>query len=261
MLLLRTFLRLTRFDTSGLAFLAIFIPFWVRTGNVSQSFERAIPLLFIYICAFIANDLDDVEKDLINHPDRPLPTGNITQAVAAVLYFTFLGFALLSTWHYVTQGVAFFYYALLALHISYGYLVESLPGWKAPYVGAMNTLPILIVATQYAEESKLFVAAGAIFFLVLGREILMDIKDRPGDASSYVHRFDSANLAILGFSLQVIGLICLGSQMRRRGDAIALLGMILLLSLSVLYWFKFSKYRVAIIVMKFQWFAGLYFLT
>jgi geranylgeranylglycerol-phosphate geranylgeranyltransferase len=243
-----------------LAFLAIFLPLWVRSGNLSESFGRAIPLLFVYMCAFIANDLDDIEKDRVNHPDRLLPAGHITPAFAAVLYFTCLAFALFLTRHYVSSAIAFLYYALISLHISYGYLVEALPGLKAPYVGAMNTIPVLIVASHYPGEVRLYVATASIFFLILGREICMDVRDRPGDSVSFMHRFRPTRLAIVGFVLQLVGLLLLASQTHGRGDILALLGMTSVWVLSSVYWFKFSKYWLAIIVMKLQWFVGLYFL-
>ena len=116
---LRAILRLTRLDSSLLAFLAIFLPFLVRTKNLSISFGKAIPLLFIFVCTFIANDLDDVERDKVNHPDRPLPAGHLTPALATVLYFTSLASALFSTRYYVPPGIAFLYYALISLTISY----------------------------------------------------------------------------------------------------------------------------------------------
>lgn len=261
MLILRAILRLTRLDSSVLAFLAIFLPLLVRTGNLTQSLGRATPLLFIYMCIFIANDLDDVEKDRVNHPDRPLPAGYITPTFAAILYFTCLALALFSTRLYVAPGIAFLYYALLALFISYGYVVECLPGLKAPYVAAVTTIPVLIVATLYPDEARLYVAAASIFFLVIGREICMDIRDRPGDAISFMHRFRPTRLAVVGFFLQLVGLLLLASQIRGRGDIIALLAMTFVLALSGVYWFEFSRYRLAIIVMKLQWLVGLYFLT
>jgi len=260
-LILRTILRLTRLDSSMLAFFAVFLPLMVRTGNLAQSLGRAIPLLFIFMCTFIANDLDDVEKDRVNHPDRPLPAGYITPAFAAILYFTCLGLALFSTRHYVAPGSAFLYYALFVLFISYGYVVEWLPGLKAPYVAAVTTIPVLIVATLYPNEARLYVAAASIFFLVIGREICMDIRDRLGDAISFMHRFRPTRLAVVGFFLQLVGLLLLASQIRGRGDTVALLAMTLVLALSGVYWFKSSRYRLAIIVMKLQWFVGLYFLT
>lgn len=243
-----------------LAFMAILLPLLVRTGDFAQSLGRAIPLLFVYMCAFIANDLDDIEKDRINHPERPLPSGQVTPALAATLYFACLGLALFSTDYYVSQGVAFLYYLLISLHISYGYLVESLPGLKAPYVGAMNTIPVLIVASQYPHEVRLHVATASTLLLIVGREICMDIRDRPGDSNSFMHRFGPTRLAIVGFSLQVIGLLLLASQIISVGDILAISAMTFVLALSGFCWFKFSRYWLAIIVMKVQWFVGLYFL-
>lgn len=261
MQILRAILRLTRIDSSLLAFLVISLPLWVRTGNLPQSLGRAVPLLFSFMCTFIANDLDDVEKDRVNHPDRPLPSGQITPVLAAVLYFICLGLALFSTRYYIAPDIAFLYYVLIALLISYGYIVDWLPGLKAPYVAIATTLPILIVATFYPDHARLYRVAAAAFFLVIGREICMDIRDRPGDAISFMHRFRPMPLAVSAFSLEVVGLLLLASQTGRTGDLVALLIMTVLLAQSGIFWFKFSKYRLAIILMKLQWFVGLYFLT
>lgn len=261
MQIVRAILRLTRLDSALLAFLAILLPLWVRTGSLAQSLGRAVPLLFSFMCTFIANDLDDVEKDRVNHPDRPLPAGQITPALAAVLYFTCLALALFSTRHYVAPGVAFLYYALIALLISYGQILDWLPALKAPYVAIVTTIPVVIVAALYPGEAALYQVAVAAFFLVIGREICMDIRDRPGDAISFMHRFRAAPLAVTAFSLQLVGLLLLLCLAHRAGHFIALLVMTALLMQSGILWFKFSRYRRAIILMKLQWLVGLYFLT
>ena len=254
-------LRLTRLDSSLLGFLAIFLPVLIRTKNLSLTLGRAIPLLFISICTFIANDLDDIEKDRVNHPERPLPAGHISPTTAAVLYFGSLGVALFSTKYYVAPGSAFWYYALFILSISYGYVVDCLPSFKAPYVAAAISVPVLIVASSYPDEPRLYVAAGSVFLLALGREICMDIKDRAGDATAFIQSLRPRPLAIAAFSLQMAGLLLLTIQIRRPGDVIVMLTMTALLILSSVYWFKFAGYRGAIILMKIQFFAGLYFLT
>ena len=261
MQILRAILRLTRLDSSLLAFLALYLPLWVRTGNMAQSLGRAVPLLFSFMCTFIANDLDDVEKDRINHPDRPLPAGQITPVLAAVLYFVCLGLALFSTRHYVAPDIAFLYYVLIALLISYGYVVDSLPGLKAPYVATVTTIPVLIVATFYPDQSRLYGVAAAAFFLVIGREICMDIRDRPGDPVSFMHRFRPGPLAVAAFSLEGAGLLLLASHARRAGEIVALLIMTALLAQAGIFWFRLSRYRLAIILMKLQWVVGLYYLT
>src|ERR1041384_6546705 len=102
----------------------------VRSKDLESSVGKSIPLLFIGMCTFIANDLDDREKDQVNHPDRPLPARHLTPEFAAILYFTLLGAALFSTSHFVEPNIAFWYYGLMTLSISYGYIVECLPSVK-----------------------------------------------------------------------------------------------------------------------------------
>lgn len=261
MRILGAIVRLTRLDSCLLALLAVFLPLWLRTGSVSQGLFKSIPLLFSFMCTFIANDLDDIEKDQINHPERPLPAGQIAPVVAAVLYFFCLGLALFSTHYFVSPGIAFLYYALIALLISYGHIVEWLPGLKAPYVATVITIPVLMVATFFPQDAKLYRVAVAAFFLVLAREICMDIRDRRGDVVSFMHQFRATRLAVFGFFLQLVGLVVLASLTRSVGASIALLMMTATFILSGLSWFKFSRYRLSIILMKLEWFVGLYFLT
>lgn len=257
---LRAILRLTRLDSSLLAFLAIFIPLVVRTSELRLSFGRALPLLFIGMCTFIANDLNDIEKDRTNHPERPLPARTLSPTFAVVLYFTFLASALFSTRQFVTPGIAFLYYALTALSISYGYIVDGIPSLKAPYVATVSTIPVLILATFQPQESRLYLVAVAMFLFTLGREVCMDIKDRAGDAVSILHRFSPGTLATVAFSLQTVALLLLAVKVRKTGDLVGLLAMAFLLALSGVYWFKFASYRRAIIIMKLPLFVGLYFL-
>ena len=261
MLTLRAILRLTRIDSSLLGALAIFLPSLVRTKNLGLSVSKAIPLLFIGMFTFIANDLDDQEKDRVNHPDRPLPARYLTPEFAAVLYFILLGAALFSTRHFVALDIAFWYYGLMTLSISYGYIVECLPSVKTPYVAAACSVPVLIVATSYPNEPRLYVFAATAFLLTMGREICKDILDRAGDAVSYMHRFRPISLAVFAFFLQLMGLLLLAFQIFKLGDIIALLAMTFLLALSGVLWFKLARYRRATLLMKIQFFVGLYFLV
>lgn len=254
-------LRLTRVESCLLSFLAIFLPFFVRTNDLSLSLRRAIPLIFICMCTFIANGLDDIDRDRVNHPERPLPAGKLTPAFATVLYFASLAAALFATRYYVAPDIAFWYYALITLSISYGYILECLPGLKALYVAVACTIPVLIVATSYPDEARLYSVAVVVFLFTIGRELCADIKDRAGDRISFMHRFRPTPLAVVAFSLQTTGLLLLAAQTRKLGDALVLLAVILLLALSGVYWFKFGNYKRAIILMKLPFFAGLYFLT
>ncbi len=260
MLILRAMLRLTRLGTSLLAFVAIFLPMFVRTNDLKLSVGRAIPLLFICVCTFVANDVDDVEQDRVNHPDRPLPAGHLSPAVAGITYFTSLGLALFSTKYYVTQGIAFLYYGLIAISISYGYILACFPSLKAPFVAAVSSIPILIVASWYPDEIKLFVVASSVFLVSLGREICMDIEDRAGDRVSLMHRFNPRALAIVAFCLDAAGLLLLVGHLHKLGEVITFSFLVGLLVLAVLHWFKYAKYDRASFIMKLQLAIGLYFL-
>src|SRR6185312_1248229 len=123
----RSLLKLTRLDSSLLVALTIFIPVFARTKDLLPSLSKSIPLLFIGICTFVSNDLDDFDKDLINHPDRPLLSGHIKPPLAAGIYFLFLALTLFTTKLYIQSGTAFWYYLFLALSISYGYGRGLLP--------------------------------------------------------------------------------------------------------------------------------------
>jgi 4-hydroxybenzoate polyprenyltransferase len=85
-LTLRAIARLIRLSSSLFSALAVFVAFLARTENFRLSLGYATPLLFIGMCTFIANDLEDLEKDQLIHPDRPLPARNLTPEFAAILY-------------------------------------------------------------------------------------------------------------------------------------------------------------------------------
>jgi 4-hydroxybenzoate polyprenyltransferase len=252
--------RLTRLSTASLSALAVFVAFMGRTKNFRLSLGNAAPLLFIGMCTFIANDLEDLEKDRLIHPDRPLPARKLTPEFAAILYFVSLGVALFSTRHFVAQDIAFWYYGLAVASISYVYIVDGLPSLKTVYVAAASSIPVLIIARSFPDEPRLYVFTGSVFLFTLGREICGDIQDRDGDAVSYLHRFSPTSLAVFAFSLNALGVVLLAFQVRRPAEIADVLGMTFILAVAALYWFKLHRHRRASLLMKLQLFVGLYLL-
>ncbi|MBZ5509193.1 MAG: UbiA family prenyltransferase [Acidobacteriia bacterium] len=256
-----TALRLIHLDSCITPFLAILIPVFLRSNDVALSFGRAMPILFIVVCTFIANDLADVEKDKVNHPNRPLPSGQITPTIAAILYFIALFSALFLIRHYIPESVAFWYYLLTAMSISYRYIVDCIPGLKAPYVAATAAVLPLMIASWYPNGARLYFVASATFLFIVGKEICLDIRDRPGDPFSFMHRFKPIPLAISAISLEVLGLLLLMTQVGKPSDFICLFAMVFMLTLSSYQLFKFANYNRANILMEFQLIFGIYFLT
>jgi len=258
---LRAILRLTRLSSSLLGALAVFVALIARTKDFRLGLGNALPLLFIGMCTFIANDLEDLEKDRVIHPERPLPARDLTPAFAAIFYFVSLAAALFLTRYFVAQGIAFWYYGLAIMSISYVYIVDGLPSLKSIYVAAASSIPILIVARSYPSEARLNVIAGSVFLFTLGREICGDIQDRAGDAICYLHRFKPSSLAVAAFSINALGIVLLAFAVRRLGEFADLLAMTFILAMAGLYWFKLQRHRRATLLMKMQLFVGLYLLV
>ena len=221
------------------------------------------PLLFISMCTFIANDLNDREKDRINHPERPLPSGHITPTFAATLYFLCLAAALFTTRYCVEDKTAFWYYFLTALSISYGHVVEFLPLIKAPYVAAVISLPILIVASNF-RDSRLYWIAVAIFLFNLGKELCMDVLDRPGDKVTAMHTVAPRQIALSTIGLQLTSLavlLALSVNGSRRMTTVLLASNALLQALSAYHLLMRANMRIAIQLMRIELLVSLYFVA
>jgi geranylgeranylglycerol-phosphate geranylgeranyltransferase len=258
----RAALRLMRPYSSGLAILSILVAMFARTRDLTLSLQAAVPLLFGAMCTYIVNDLDDVEKDRINHPNRPLPKGDITPTSVAVLYYSCLAVALLTTRLYVHHiETAFLYYSGFAACISYRYVVEYLPPLKPLYVAATTTVPLLILITYFpADAPHLRMVAVALFLSMLGRELCKDLPDRPGDPVSLLHRVNPKHVAWAAFIMQGLAVIILCRQVRDTLAAICLLAMFVVLALSYVYWFRWNRQTLALALMKLELLFGLYFL-
>lgn len=252
--------QLARLDSSLLGFLAIFVPLLTRTRDLGMSFRQSVPMLFVGVCTFICNDLDDLERDRINHPTRPLPANRIAPHTAATLYFASLAIALLATRALIDPVRAFWYYALLIFATSYGHVVERLPSLKAIYVAIAISIPVFIVATAFPEEPGLLAVAVAALLFSLGRELLMDLRDRQGDRPSILHAAGPLPVAAVAFGFQAMGIVTLARVAFGTRDLVVLSTLGLLLIGSAWLWFS-RRQKVAIAVMKLPLFVGLYFLT
>lgn len=256
---IETLIRLTRPSSTFLISLTVFLPLVVRLNDIELSFKAALPILLIAMCTFIVNDIDDIEADKINHPDRPLPSGSLVLSRAAGFYFACLASALFATKLLAPADAAPLYYVLLILVINYKYVVDYFPKCKPIYVATTSTLPVLVVAAIVKKNHEIYIVAIATAFFVLGREVIMDYLDSTGDPVSYVH-YLSRNLltAIICFS-HLTGLALLSSLIDGKYDLSAFMLTAALTMWSIVSWLAADEGN-AIRIMKAQLFCGLYFL-
>lgn len=252
--------RIVRPPSSLLAFLSVLLPLLVRTSDLRISLQKALPLLFGSMCTFIINDLDDAEKDRINHPDRPLPSGDLNPAFVAILYYCCLASALLSIRFGVgTNPISFVYYLGLVVAISYRYVVEYLPVLKPLYVALASTGPVIIIVQYYPRESSLYLVAIAVFLFVLGRELCKDLPDRTGDPVSFWHTLEPRRVALVSGACQTVGLALMSMRVETTLGLLNIALMGLLVVLSYVFWLRWGRLTTALGLMKGTIFLGLLF--
>jgi geranylgeranylglycerol-phosphate geranylgeranyltransferase len=210
------------------------------------------------MCTFIVNDLDDIDKDLINHPNRPLPSGVLSPTFVTVFYFAALAAALFTTRYCIADArVASVYYIGIALAISYGYVVDYLPTLKPAYVAGTSITPVIVLTLMYPAEALLPRACGAVFLAVLGRELCKDILDRPGDPLSRLHAVNERKIALVAFALQGIAIAFVGVNRWTPLTAAATAIMSLLMSRAAYLWFASTHKTASLAVMKGVIYCGL----
>ena len=257
----RAALRLIRFDASAVIFLSIFVPVFARTRDLGGSLLKAAPMFLIGACTWIANDLNDMERDRINHSGRPLPAGRVSPEAAAILYFVLLLAALLITHNYVPATVALWYYLVLTLSLSYGYVVDLFPSFKALYVGAAMSVPVTIVERYNPTGPELCLVAVATFCFASGKELCMDILDRRGDTPSLLHRVSIQRVAVAAFGLQFIGLAMLLMKLVSLSDIAYWATMAIAITVAAIAWFAWRRFKLAVAIVRIQLLLGLYFLV
>jgi geranylgeranylglycerol-phosphate geranylgeranyltransferase len=142
--------------------------------------------MFAAFCAsaggFLINDYFDVEKDRINHPDRVLPSGKLSRKNVLCAALASFGLALLFA--SLLNIISFLLVALnIALLLAYS-RVLVFSGLIGNIIAAYLSSSLLLLAGLVAEHSKpILPYAAFIFFVMLGREIVFDIRDIKGDAA------------------------------------------------------------------------------
>ncbi len=142
----------------------------------------ALVLLCISAAAFAINDHDDIEKDRINHPERPLPSGRLSLPQAwgaAVSLFTLALLAAIPLGPYPFILVAFstlflwFYSPLLTLSGILGNVIVAV------IVAALIEFGSLVAGHPLA----MLYPSGLLFCYILAKEIIWDVHDCVGDRS------------------------------------------------------------------------------
>ena len=164
-------------------YLALGSAVWVDPWSVTLA---ALAAGMLASAANIMNDLVDVSSDKINHPDRPLVTGHLSEKHArwlgVFLFVVSIGaVAPLTTAHHLLFGASVI---VLALYNVWG---SRLPLVGNLFVVFAVAVSIPFGAIEHGLRSTVWIAAIFAGLTTLVREINKDIEDIEGDSSVGVH--------------------------------------------------------------------------
>lgn len=133
-----------------------------------------------YAASNVLNDILDLNVDKLNYPDRPLPTGQLSEREAVIfavgLYIASAGFALGAGWNLFLIVLG-----LLSLSVYYNFQAKKIPVLGSVIVAFLSAM-ILGAGYFVVRESEFpLVPVLAGFLFILAREFVDTISDEAGD--------------------------------------------------------------------------------
>ncbi len=177
-------IRITRPHNAIVAGLTALLGYLIATGTLtSPSLVLAVIVVLITAAGNVINDVDNLEIDRINRPDRPIPSGEISLRVAkgytAVLFVA--GIALTTLTTSLCLLIALINSVIL---VAYATRLKRIPVLGNVAV-AYLTASIFLFGGAFAGIEGLVrnIPIAAITFLAtIAREVLKDAEDVEGDA-------------------------------------------------------------------------------
>ena len=183
-----TVLKLVRFGNVVMMGAAVILGQYLVTGagfvfGQTSTLIPAFAAALLGAAGNVLNDVMDVDRDRINHPNRPLPAGLIKTRsalfVALGCFLTSVAFALTLT----SAQIVVFGVATLLLFV-YSVRLSSIPLGGNLAVSFTVALSIPFGALDHTLTTAVFVASGFAFLATLAREIMKDIQDLKGDEAT-----------------------------------------------------------------------------
>ncbi len=207
----------------------IFFPILYSTNNISFALVHTLPFIVMISAEIALNDCADIEKDRINKPQRPLVKGNINvnNALNITIAILTLGIVL-GCIVYKTSPKRLLCFIAVSIALScYNIKSKIIPLIKTIITATTTVLALSFVYTFIDIDFSKYFFLGAAFFFILGRELLMDIRDIEGDKL-----FNYETLAVLCGAIRIrktallsliMSSVCLGIMLIVRFSFMSLL--------------------------------------
>jgi 4-hydroxybenzoate polyprenyltransferase len=185
---MRALIALFRVGVSGVAGL-IAAGVYVGTADVAKADIAAGVFLTVWLSsvyAFLLNDIVDCERDRIGHPERALPRNLVSKRLVVVFAF---GAAAGACGMAAVLGTLAFVVAMLATLISstYSFVKVKSPLAANTLVGVNGGLTVVFGMMVGRSYAALWVIALGTVCLLIGREIILDIRDMSSDGKGGIY--------------------------------------------------------------------------
>ena len=180
------YLRLFRMGNVLIGSFAILIAAFMAVGTSMIDYWQNLIIGFFVVFAFIAggnslNDYIDVEIDKTAHPDRPVPSGQLTAIQARNIGVIML--LLSAALSFLTMDVYCIAIVVIAVILMFSYeLVTKKRGFIGNITIALMCGMVFLLAGALVGDWTANIAVGGMAALVtVGREISKDIEDMESD--------------------------------------------------------------------------------
>ncbi len=184
---LKDYIALVKFKYHS-SFLAIVVIAFFFAGMSVALAQKLVILyvsfnLLLYTGLYMLNDIADLKEDQ-QHPfkrHRPIPSGRIPLRTAIAIALLLIATGLLTGWLFIGRWIVGFYFAFIALNITYSFFAKHLP-----YVEIiMNTIthPLrAVMAFALINHPVPAILVAAYSFFILGLMTIRRVveKDIPG---------------------------------------------------------------------------------
>lgn len=182
---IKAIIRLFRLDLSIAAGICVVAGQILAVGKFPPVLTAAAGFLcafFISASAIILNDYFDYEVDLVNAPERPLPSGLVSKKEALWLtaITSLLGLAAAFYFGFVVLGLAILLWVIGVLY-NWRFKQSGLPGNLMVCLSVASTFLLGGISAGDFWNGIIWVFAGMAFFIDLGEEIAGDAMDMEGD--------------------------------------------------------------------------------
>jgi len=183
---LNAFAELVRLEHGLMYGIGVFVGAILSGWNLSFSSALLIGFLVSVLSefgAFALNDYFDVKADLINRrKDRPIVRKDVSPDAALLIGAASFILANLLAFMYLNQAAFLVVLALTVLSVLYNTALKHLPFVGNLFIAITMAVPFVFGGLLLGEIGRPAVCLAGIAFLVgVGREVMKDIEDMPGD--------------------------------------------------------------------------------